>query len=292
MSHNLPEAGRPGWTYQAGTHLSTAQTWWELSGQLHACLARDGATILGERPERTYGLRGYPVEEPELRALAMRLWGRPAAGPVERQHERGRIIAGKPARDVLREQGLGPDFEVSPASLRGQMDFIHRRTVREDIYFVRNAGTNAVRFEATFRVRGRQPELWDAVHGTMTPLAAFAEGAGGTHLPMELDGHGSVFVVFTQPQRKRPHVTAISRAGQSLFPNRDTDAPGFTARYAPDGTVHFDATAPGDYTLGLSNGRPTPTSPARSAAGAGVTPRRDPRACSARCGSIASAKPS
>lgn len=34
------EAGRPGWTYQAGTHMNTHLTWWELSGQLHAYLAR------------------------------------------------------------------------------------------------------------------------------------------------------------------------------------------------------------------------------------------------------------
>lgn len=39
MTHNLPEAGRPGWTYQAGTHMNTHLTWWELSGQLHTSRA-------------------------------------------------------------------------------------------------------------------------------------------------------------------------------------------------------------------------------------------------------------
>lgn len=106
-------------------------------------LVHAGATVIGARPEHTYGLRGHPEAEEELRALAARLWGEAETGPAGRQHGRGRVIAGRPALEVLLEQGIGPDFDVWPASLRGQIDFIHRRTAREDLYFVRNAATRA-----------------------------------------------------------------------------------------------------------------------------------------------------
>jgi hypothetical protein len=348
MTHNLPEAGRPGWTYQAGTHMSTQLTWWELSGQLHAYLARCsallmqgdfvadvayycgndipnfakpkhlrpglgygfdyddlnteillqaqvdrhgrialpsgmtypllvlpahdrrmdlevlrhleqllrlGATIVGERPERTYGLRGFPAEEQELRELAARIWGEPSpGGNYERAHGQGRVVVGKAEREVLSELGLGPDFDVWPASARAQVDFIHRRTAREDIYFLRNTGPNALHFEGHFRVRGSQPEFWDAVHGTMTSVAAFEETPEGMRLPLHLPGHGSLFVVFTSAGMGAPHLTAVHRQDRALFPNRPDDAPTFSAIRASDGAVRFSASTPGDYLLRFSDG--------------------------------------
>ena len=348
MSHNLPAAGLPGWTYQAGTQISTNLTWWDLSAQLHAYHARcsamlmqghfvgdvayycgsdipnfgkpkhirpgleygydyddintevllqakvndsgriilpdgmsyavlvlpandrrmdlavlehldrlmqQGATIIGQRPERTYGLRAFPADQDRLRTLAARIWGEPApTGIAERKHGRGRVVVGKPERDVLRAMGMGPDLNVSPADARKQIDFIHRRTEREDIYFLRNASTDAVQFEAIFRVRGRQPELYDAVHGTVTPVAAFEEIDGGTRLPLRLPGHGSIFVVFAAPEQPRPHVTAILHQGRSIFPNAPADAPNFEASRTDNGVIRLRASTPGDYQLRLSDG--------------------------------------
>ena len=348
MSHNLPEAGRPGWTYQAGTQINTHLTWWELSGQLHAYLARcsalllqgqfvadvayycgndipnfakpkhlrpglgpgydyddlntevllqarvdrrgrvvlpsgmsyaalvlpandrrmdlavlqhlerlvkQGATIIGDRPGRIYGLRGFPTEEQQLRELAARIWGETSpSGNYERKHGRGHVVVGQAERDVLRGLGYGPDFDVSPAEARAQVDFIHRRTAREDIYFLRNADSNAVRFEATFRVRGKQPELWDAVRATMTPVAAFVETTDGIRVPLQLDGHGSVFVVFTAAEKKRPHVVAVQLEDRALFPNGPLNAPTFEAARARDGAIRFRASASGEYQLRLSDG--------------------------------------
>jgi hypothetical protein len=217
-------------------------------------IVRQGATIVGARPERTYGLRGYPAEEQDLRELAARLWGDHFDGPVERKHGSGRIVSGKPARDVLRERGIGPDFDVAPPELRRQIDFIHRRTANEDIYFVRNAGADAVTCEARFRVHGKQPELWDPVDGSMTPIAAFSEGRNGIRLPLRLEGQSSIFVVFTQPQSKQPHVVGVRGGGRSLFPDRAADAPALAARRGSEGAVHFRAAQAGEYELQMSDG--------------------------------------
>jgi hypothetical protein len=347
MTHNLPEAGWPGWTYQAGTHMNTHLTWWDLSGQLHAYLARcsallmqgtfvadvayycghdipnfakpkhhrpglgygydyddlntevllqakadrrrrvalpsgmtyaalvlpandrrmdlevlrhlerlvqQGATIVGDPPERIYGLRGFPAEELRLRELAARVWGESSPDGIgERKHGRGRVVAAKPEREVLRGLGLGPDFDVLPAEARAHVDYIHRRTAREDLYFLRNASSNAVYFEARFRVSGRQPELWDAVRGTMTPLAAFEETTEGTRLPLDLPGHASLFIVFGSASRGRPHITAVQHQGRAIFPDRPDDAPTFEAGRVSDGAIRFRASAPGEYQLRLSD---------------------------------------
>jgi hypothetical protein len=218
-------------------------------------LLRQGATIIGERPERTYGLRGFPAEEQDLRKLATRIWGEPSSGGnYERMHGRGRVVVGKAEREVLVGQGLGPDFDVLPVEARAQIDFIHRRTVREDIYFLRNAGSNDVHFEATFRVRGMQPELWDAVGGTMSTVAVFDETAQGTRLPMHLAGHGSMFVVFSAAGTDRPHIIEVRNQDGAIFPERPNGAPGIDARRASDGTIVFCAAVPGRYELRLSDG--------------------------------------
>ena len=218
-------------------------------------LVNQGATILGEPPERINGLRGYPTEERLLRELAARIWGGPIPSEsYERRHGSGRVIVGKPEREVLRELGLGPDFDVSPANSRAQIDFIHRRTLIEDIYFLRNTGSNDLHFEAAFRVRGRQPELWDASRGTMTPLAAYTQTADGTHLPLHLPGQGSLFVVFASAAEQSPHITTVRHQGRAIFPNRLDDAPTFEASRSSDGAIRFRSSASGEYQLHLSDG--------------------------------------
>jgi hypothetical protein len=218
-------------------------------------MLQQGATIIGECPQRTYGLRGFPTQEHRLKELAARIWGETSPGETyERKHGRGRVVVGKPEREVLRKLGLGPDFDVSPVGARAQIDFIHRRTEREDIYFLRNAGSNIVHFEARCRVRGRQPELWDAVRATMTPAAAFEETTEGTRLPLCLPGHGSLFVVFPLAGRGKPHITAVHHQGRAIFPDRPGDAPAFEASRASDATIRFRASASGEYQLRLSEG--------------------------------------
>ena len=50
--------------------------------------------------------------------------------------------------------------------------------------------------DATFRVDGRVPELWDAVDGSIREAATFKIAERCTRVPLEFDPYGSVFVVF------------------------------------------------------------------------------------------------
>ncbi|UZR98869.1 glycosyl hydrolase [Chondrinema litorale] len=46
MPHSPPEAGTPGWTYQAGTHIHPKMTWWDMSKPFHSYLARCSAMLM------------------------------------------------------------------------------------------------------------------------------------------------------------------------------------------------------------------------------------------------------
>ena len=82
-------------------------------------------------------------------------------------------IAGKTAREVLLAAGVKPDFEFAGGDDEDRRwTIIHRRDGDAEIYFVANRGPRAERVRCTFRVAGKAPELWDAVTGQHSPLAA------------------------------------------------------------------------------------------------------------------------
>jgi hypothetical protein len=168
-----------------------------------AALVEAGATVVGPRPTRSPSLKGFPACDREVKALADKLWG-PAdeskAGtsvPVsEHSYGKGRVIWGKTVEEVLHENGVPPDFTCEGS----RFDFIHRSRGGAEIYFVSNNGDEAAKAACTFRVHGRQPELWDPLNGQIRDAAGFTQQSDRrTTVPLELEPRGSLFVIFRKP---------------------------------------------------------------------------------------------
>jgi hypothetical protein len=79
------------------------------------------------------------------------------------------------------------------------IDFIHRRVGEADVYFVCNQRPSPERVTCSFRVSGKQPELWDPVTGTIRTARAFAQRDGVTAVPLTFGPYGSRLVVFRDP---------------------------------------------------------------------------------------------
>lgn len=147
-------------------------------------LAAAGATIVGPKPEHTTGRQ----DDAELKQIADELWG-------------GGRITPRPAREAV---GVAADVE-------GIADWIHRRTDDADIYFVCNQQPVPAHHDISFRVAGKQPELWDAVTGEHRDAAAFTQQAGRTTVPLDFPPYGSQFVIFRKP------ATATAGTGQNCL---------------------------------------------------------------------------
>jgi len=134
-------------------------------------LRKAGATVLlgARRPTRVAGRSG---SDDEVKRLAATLWGESTAPAAS-------------VADTLKALKLAPDFE-------GPFEYTHRRDADTDIYFLLGSGQAA----CTFRVSGRQPELWDAVHGTIKTVPFETTPDSRTRLTLDLPEHGSIFVVF------------------------------------------------------------------------------------------------
>ena len=203
-------------------------------------LAAAGATIIGPKPVKGETLQNYPAGDAEVTRLSDEVWGESApAKPAEagtpnvakfgvppsgglRETIKGRVIADKTAREVLLADGVQPDCEF-PSTLNPQpltsFDYIHRTAGNAEIYFVANRTNLAVTATIAFRVRGKAPELWNAVTGErkFAPAYEDEEKTGRTIVPLDFDPCGSWFVVFREPASAHPPTAKNNSAKFSIL---------------------------------------------------------------------------
>ncbi|WP_373133459.1 glycosyl hydrolase [Parabacteroides sp. 20_3] len=161
-------------------------------------LIMDGATVIGAPPTMSAGLDNYPYADNEVRKLASEIWGDlDGKNITERKLGKGRIIWGKTAREVLQADRIGQDFAyLNQTAEPEKFNYIHRSLDDCDIYFVINRTGKQTSSQFTFRVQGKQPEIWDPVTGEMRIASSFTQHDGYTTVPLEFVPYGSYFVVF------------------------------------------------------------------------------------------------
>ncbi len=160
-----------------------------------------GATVIGPPPNYATGLKDYPVNDKEVLKIASEIWGNlDGKERTVRLLGKGRIIWGKTPREVLLADGVNPDFTyTSQNSEPEKFDFIHRMDGKSEIYFIINRTNNPVSNDFTFRVSGKQPEIWNPVSGEMLKADNFRQSNGITTLNLNLDRFESLFIVFQKP---------------------------------------------------------------------------------------------
>ena len=159
-------------------------------------LVEAGATVVGPKPMQDPGLRNYPQCDEEVREAASLLWGDENNPVIDRKIGNGRIIYGRPLRDILLADGVHPDFEYIASDTSAFIDFIHRTMPEAEIFFLANRNNRVESVDAIFRVNGRKPELWDAVTGERRTLPEFEIHNGRTSVTIEFEPYGSMFIIF------------------------------------------------------------------------------------------------
>jgi len=161
----------------------------------------EGATVLGRKPERSTSLKGFPDCDLEVKTIADKIWGDCDGKTVlSSQYGKGTVYWGKTLEEVLQELKVGPDFAVTGIdNCDRQIDYIHRQTETEEIYFVSNSSESQHQFTAVFRVNGNMvPEIWDAETGLVQRKVKYKKSADGISMELAMDPLASRFVVFRQ----------------------------------------------------------------------------------------------
>jgi hypothetical protein len=161
-------------------------------------LVADGATVLGEAPQRSPSLQSYPDADSELTALADKMWGDKTA--KQRTYGKGTILSGMTIEEALKTLDIAPDITLSDPN----MVYYHRTTPNREIYFIANRSENPVQIAPEFRVAGKQPELWNPVNGERRTLPAFEQKDASTIIPLQLEPYESMFIVFSGKGKPQP----------------------------------------------------------------------------------------
>lgn len=181
-------------------------------------LVNSGATLVGPKPTRTNGLTNYPHNDEKVRDLADKLWGTCDGKTVkENQYGDGKIIWGRSLREILLEREIDPDFQFKGYDGQTDLDYIHRQTQKEDIYFIWNKNMRWEEVDCTFRVHNKVPELWMPDTGKIQPQMTYKKVKEGIQVPLRIPPAGSCFVVFRK-EINRTHFVSINRNSESIFP--------------------------------------------------------------------------
>lgn len=196
-------------------------------------LVKEGGIILGPKPLRSPSLTDYGKADEAIRVLADKLWGDvDGEQDKERRYGVGLVLDGMTMQEALDRTEVMPDVRLDESS---PLAYIHRTLPDGDIYFISNQSDKKIRVTPTFRVAGKQPELWDAVHGSLRDLPEFDDDGRGTTVPLELDCYESAFVIFRSPS------APTSPEGGKNFPKPDSlvalSGPWQVAFTKPDSTT-------------------------------------------------------
>jgi hypothetical protein len=239
-------------------------------------LVQEGLVLVGPKPEKATGLTCFPQSDKEVKEIARRLWANQDDVRIkENKVGKGKVVWGLTPTEVLKAMGIQPDFGYYSTLNDSHLEYIHRSTSKEEIYFVRNKVARRYikdkkfryltdlpdcyeEVTCKFRVTGRVPELWDPMTGEIKKTAVYWEDNGYTYVPLHLNPEGSVFVVF-KDQKDNKHIKKIQQNGQDIFPKSILKASQFPVFdfYHKEKSIVARVTQPGTYTLEWSDGTQT-----------------------------------
>ncbi len=193
-------------------------------------LVQQGGIVAGAKPIETPSLADDPRE---FSRLNDQLFG---DGSGVHALGAGKVFAGQDAAAALQQLNIPADFDQGASKPESPVLFVHRKLSDGDVYFVDNRSTQGADIDATFRVAGKEPELWYAETGT-TRSTSYSMMNGHTSVPLHLEPWGTVFVVFRKPTTEMARTLAPMTDKQLLTVDGSWNVTFESGRGAPAHTV-------------------------------------------------------
>lgn len=168
-------------------------------------LADAGVIVFGPKPVKSPSLVGYPKCDQEVERLADQLWGS------------GKVHSVKSVKELLRAKGIAPDFVGNT-----RLNIAHRTIGDTELYFVANTSRMVTNATCTFRVQGKQPEIWNPETGKVQPIAQFSQANGRISIPLSFGPADSMFVVFRPKTNRIDAVASFTRSGKNVLSSNPT----------------------------------------------------------------------
>ena len=164
-------------------------------------LIEDGGIVMGPAPKYSPSYKNYPEADKEISGITSSLWSNIDSNVKYAKIGNGLLIDGATMQEALDIAGCVPDcrFNENDKALFG-----HRSLPCMDIYFITNQTNETIEITPEFRIKGKQPELWDATTGIIRKLPSYGTTSTGTIIPVKLHGNESAFIVFREKAGDKP----------------------------------------------------------------------------------------
>jgi hypothetical protein len=157
-------------------------------------LVYQGATIIGNPPQKSPSLHNYANADRRITELSKELWGESYDGTKKIvDFGKGKVIRLMDMNKALKLADITPDLKLAEET---PVLWIHRTLGDKDIYFLSNQSDTKIFFDASFRVEGMSPSLWNPTNGTSRDLPQYNIYGLYTKVPLQLEPAESTFVVF------------------------------------------------------------------------------------------------
>lgn len=94
--------------------------------------------------------------------------------------------------------GIAPDFiAVESEKPAPAISWNHRKINESDIYFISNQQQKKRKLKFSFRVSGKQPEIWNPVTGKMYDIPTWDNSGNRTAIELTMEDGEALFVVFS-----------------------------------------------------------------------------------------------
>jgi len=183
-----------GMTYKIMVMIALRQVSLPVLQRMKALVEEGMQLVVNERPEAAPDLGDNAAA---MSALVNELWAE-LDGVKVKEHKlgKGTVFKGRLLPDIVK---LPPDFSYTSSRRDAAIRFTHRRLAGTDIYFVSNRLRRHEHVTAEFRIKGMQPELWNAEDGSITDAVMYQTTENGIRMPLEFSPGGSWLVVFRKP---------------------------------------------------------------------------------------------
>jgi len=188
-------------------------------------LADQGTKIFAPKPLRSPSYSNHEQADTELAALVKKYWD---SGLIQLPEAFDAAVA-----------KLTKDCELPESML-----FNHHRIGADDFYFLSNQKEEARAVTATFRISGKQPELWDPVTGKTQDARIWkALDDGRTEVRFDMPVAGSMFVAFREPTSSKWKNSPPLNPQELMSLNSDWSV-AFDPKWGPEAPVKFDTLVP------------------------------------------------
>ncbi len=193
-------------------------------------LANKGVVIIGNKPGKIGGYLVSEKDEIEFSKLLEQVWSKPTTSTNYNWN------------DIYKRYNIPVDLKIKGGE---QINYAHRTSANEDIYFFFNPEKEKRTYECTFNVEGKIPEFWNPMDGSITKLVGFEHSNGKTKVAITLPSQGSGFVVFRESSASINSITTASVI----------DNPELSFKLNSAGKAEIEASKNGAYAIFYADGK-------------------------------------